>query len=197
MNETVEEYDIMRDVRNNPVKWLLSLMVIGPGLVYTLSGKTSIEHAMDSWSLPGWSEFLFLISVPGQLIIVPLSCYILDRRRDFSSALFIAVCGTSILVANPNEITDFVTIFGSLSFLLYVGLSTPFVLVLRNKKRQLNPGSSRLILSTLFATTIMLYTFAAFGGDSLPYKYRYALMGCTAMAIGWAWPKGRHLSNSE
>ena len=39
MDETVEEYDIMRDVRNNPVKWLLSLIVIGPGLFYTFSGK--------------------------------------------------------------------------------------------------------------------------------------------------------------
>ena len=192
MDETVEEYDILRDVRNNPVKWLLSLIVIGPGLVYTFSGKTSFEHAMDSWSLPGWSEFLFLILVPGQLYIVPLSCYILDRRRDFSSALFIAVCGSSILVANPNEITEFVTIFGSLSFLLYVGLSTPLVLVLRNKKWQLNPGSTRLMLSTLLATTIMLYTVAAFGGESLPYKYRYAPIFGMAMAIGWAWPKGRH-----
>ena len=43
LNDVIETFSdedtLLSDIQNNPVKWLLSLAVIVPGLAYTLSGK--------------------------------------------------------------------------------------------------------------------------------------------------------------
>ena len=40
--ETFSDEDtLMSDIRNNPVKWLLSLAVVGPGMAYTITEQTS------------------------------------------------------------------------------------------------------------------------------------------------------------
>ncbi len=47
------ESTVMSDIRNNPVKWLLSLAVVGPGMAYTITEQTSYAYRarMDSWYL--------------------------------------------------------------------------------------------------------------------------------------------------
>ena len=74
--ETFSDEDtLMSDIRNNPVKWLLSLAVVGPGMAYTMTEQTSYASAMENWGLPTGLEWILAVFVTGQLFIAPLSCY--------------------------------------------------------------------------------------------------------------------------
>ena len=159
--ETFSDEDtLMSDIRNNPVKWLLSMAVIGPGAAYTLSGKTSYEAALENWGLPTGLEWILAVFVTGQLVIAPLTCYYLSRTGNIASGLFIAMAGSAILVANPEEIVRFSEVLGASFFLFCVALSTPMLMVLKNKKKLLDPGKERLTWCTLFSAAIMMYTVA-------------------------------------
>ena len=226
--ETFSDEDtLMSDIRNNPVKWLLSMAVIGPGTAYTLSGKTSYEAALGAWGLPTGLEWILAVFVTGQLFIAPLSCYYLSRSGNAASGLFIAMGGSAILVANPGEIATNLYGWGALSLLFCVALSIPMLMVLKNKKKLLDPGKERITWCTLLSTAIMMYTVAAIvpsAGIALidvscedPYgalrseldvlsgatdacealQYRYAPMLVMAGAIGWAWPKGKKSLEEE
>lgn len=226
--ETFSDEDtLMSDIRNNPVKWLLSMAVIGPGTAYTLSGKTSYEAALGAWGLPTGLEWILGTFVTGLIFIAPLSCYYLSRTGNVASGLFIAMGGSAILVANPDEIARFSEVLGASFFLFCVALSTPMLMVLKNKKKLLDPGKERLTWCTLLSTAIMMYTVAAIvpsAGVALidvsceddtgallsetdifaratdaceALQYRYAPMLGMAAAIGWAWPRGKRSLEEE
>ena len=60
--ETFSDEDtLMSDIRNNPVKWLLSLAVVGPGMAYTMTEQTSYTSAMENWGLPTGLEWILAI----------------------------------------------------------------------------------------------------------------------------------------
>ena len=121
--ETFSDEDtLMSDIRNNPVKWLLSLAVVGPGMAYTMSEHASYEAALEGWGLPTGLEWILAVFVTGQLLIAPLSCYFLARTGNVASGLFIAMGGSAILVANPDEIAQFSEAFGWPFFALNVGV---------------------------------------------------------------------------
>ena len=226
--ETFSDEDtLMSDIRSNPVKWLLSMAVIGPGAAYTLSGKTSYEAALENWGLPTGLEWILAVFVTGQLFIAPLSCYYLSRSGNAASGLFIAMGGSAVLVANPDEIARFSEVLGASFFLFCVALSTPMLMVLKNKKKLLDPGKERLTWCTLLSTAIMMYTVAAIvpsAGVALidvsceddtgallsetnifagatdaceALQYRYAPILGMAAAIGWAWPRGKKSLEEE
>ena len=159
--ETFSDEDtLLSDIRNNPVKWLLSLAVVGPGMAYTMSAQVTYEAALENWGLPTGLEWILAIFVTGQLFIAPLSCYFLARTGNVASGLFIAMGGSAILVANPYEIALFSEAFGWPFFLFCVALSTPMLLVLKTKRNSSVPekNASRC---TLLSTAIMMYTVAA------------------------------------
>ena len=222
--ETFSDEDtLMTDIRNNPVKWLLSLMVVGPGMAYTISEQPSYEAALNAWGIPTGLELILAIFVTGQLFIAPLSCFFLARTGNVASGLFIAMGGSAILVANPDEIAQFSEAFGWPFFLFCTCLSMPMLLVLKNKKKLLDPGKERLTWCTLLSTAIMVYTVAAIvpsAGVALidiscedeagallsevdifagvtdaceALQYRYAPVLGMAAAIGWAWPRGKKI----
>ena len=226
--ETFSDEDtLMSDIRNNPVKWLLSMAVLGPGVAYTLSGKTSYEAALDAWGLPTGLEWILAVFVTGQLVIAPLTCYFLSRTGNVASGLFIAMGGSAVLVANPYEIARFSEVLGASFFLFCVALSTPMLMVLRNKKKLLDPGKERITWCTLFSAAIMMYTAAVIvpsAGVALvdvsceddsgallsevdifagatdaceALQYRNAPMLGMAAAIGWAWPRGKKSLEEE
>lgn len=226
--ETFSDEDtLMSDIRNNPVKWLLSMAVIGPGAAYTLSGKTSYEAALDAWGLPTGLEWILAVFVTGQLFIAPLSCYYLSRTGNIAPGLFFAMGGSAILLANPGEIASFSEALGASFFLFCVALSTPMLMVLRNKKKLLDPGKERITWCTLLSTAIMMYTVAAIvpsagvaiadvsceedagallsevdvfwqiPGACEALQYRYVPMLGMALAIGWAWPRGKKSLEEE
>jgi|TARA_B100001741_G_scaffold297782_1_gene282784 hypothetical protein len=222
--ETFSDEDtLMSDIRNNPVKWLLSLAVVGPGMAYTMSEQASYEAALEGWGLPTGLEWILAVFVTGQLFIAPLSCYFLARTGNVASGLFIAMGGSAILVANPDEIAQFSEAFGWPFLLFCVALSAPMLLVLKNKKKLLDPGKERITWCTLLSTAIMMYTVAAIvpsAGVALidvsceddtgallsevdifagatdaceALQYRYAPVLVMAAAIGWAWPRGKKI----
>ena len=70
--ETFSDEDtLMSDIRNNPVKWLLSLAVIAPGMAYTVTEETSYASALENWGLPTGLEWILAVFVTGQLLIAP------------------------------------------------------------------------------------------------------------------------------
>ena len=106
--ETFSDEDtLLSDIQNNPVKWLLSLAIIVPGMAYTMANESSYASAMTTWGLPENLEWILAIFVTGQLFIAPLSCYFLARTGNVAPGLFIAMGGSAILVANPLEIAEF------------------------------------------------------------------------------------------
>lgn len=223
----LDEDTLMSDIQNNPVKWLLSMAVIGPGAAYTLSGKTSYETALSAWGLPTGLEWILAIFVTGQLFIAPLSCYYLSRTGNIASGLFIAMGGSAILMANPDEIARFSEVLGASFALFCVALSIPMLIVLKNKKKLLDPGKERITWCTLFSAAIIMYTaavivpsagvalvdvsceddsgallsevdvFAAATDACEVLQYRYAPMLGMAAAISWAWPRGKKSLEEE
>jgi len=72
----------------------------------------------------------------------------------------------------------------------------PFIIVLRKKRGQLNPGRSRQIWATLMAVSILMFakaTLVPAVAAEFDVNYGWASLGLVALAIGWAWPRGRHL----
>ncbi|MDA0716049.1 MAG: hypothetical protein O2866_03145 [archaeon] len=218
-----EEDSLMSDIRNNPVKWLLSLAIIGPGMAYTMTEQTSYTSAIENWGLPTGLEWILAVFVTGQLFIAPLSCFLLARTGNVASGLFIAMGGSSILLANPDEIAQFSEVFGWPFFLFCTALSVPMLLVLKNKKKLLDPGKERMTWCTLLSISILVYTTAAIvpsAGVALidisceddagallsqvdilagatdaceALQYRYAPLLGMVAAIGWAWPRGKNI----
>jgi hypothetical protein len=226
--ETFSDEDtLLSDIQNNPVKWLLSLAVIVPGMAYTLSGKTSYEAALVAWGLPTGLNWILACFVAGQIFIAPLACYFLTRTGNAASGLFIAMGGSVILlsglVSSPGQ---FYLIPAFLGLPFSVALSVPMLLVLKSKKKLLDPGSKRLIQCTLLSMAILFYATAvfpfaemAFCAESIDdtgplidetnvvsglidpcanYNYiPFALILGTVAAIGWAWPRGAKSPEKE
>jgi hypothetical protein len=89
----------------------------------------------------------------------------------------------------------------------------PFIIVLRKKRTQLNPGRSRQVWATLMATSILMFAVATLVPAVASYgesdvcagelidttcvdewqTYGWGSIGLVVGAIGWAWPRGRHI----
>ena len=90
--ETFSDEDtLLSDIQNNPVKWILSLAIIVPGMAYTMSGENSYSTALTSWGISESYDWILAIFVTGQLFIAPLSCYFLARTGNVAPGLFIAM----------------------------------------------------------------------------------------------------------
>ena len=222
--ETFSDEDtLLSDIQNNPVKWILSLAIIIPGMAYTMSGENSYSSALTSWGISESFDWILAVFVTGQLFIAPLSCYFLARTGNVAPGLFIAMGGSAILVANPLEIADFSEAIGWPFAIFCIALSVPMLLVLRSKKELLDPGKERITWCTLLSTAILVYTVAAivpssgvaladfscdddagsllsevdvFSGVSnacSALTYRYGPVVGMVLAIGWAWPRGKKI----
>mgnify|MGYP007107475526 FL=1 len=220
-----DEDTLLSDIQNNPVKWLLSLAIIIPGIAYTMVEEPSYASAMAAWGLPENMDWVLAIFVTGQLFIAPLSCYLLARTGNVAPGLFIAMSGSAILLANPIEIAEFSESIGWPFAIFCVALSMPMLVVLKSKKKLLDPGKERLTWCTLLSTSILVFTIAAIvpsSGVALAefsceddvgtlisevgvlsgasdacsaLTYRYAPIIGMTFAIGWAWPKGKKIIN--
>ena len=156
--ETFSDEDtLMSDIRNNPVKWLLSLAVITPGMAYTITEETSYASALENWGLPTGLEWILAVFVTGQLIIAPLSSYFLARNGNVAPGFLIAMGGSAILVANPHEIATFSEVFGWPFFLFCVALSVPMLHGFEEQEEVTRSGKERLTWCTLLSTAIGLH----------------------------------------
>lgn len=222
--ETFSDEDtLLSDIQNNPVKWLLSLAIIAPGMAYTMAAEPSYTEAMVNWGLPENLDWILAIFVTGQLFIAPLSCYFLARTGNVAPGLFIAMGGSAILLANPMEIAEFSEAIGWPFAIFCIALTVPMLYVLKSKKKLLDPGKERLTWCTLLSTSILVFTIAAIVPSSgvaladfscedeagallsevdilsgasdacTALNYRYAPVLGMVLAIGYAWPKGKKI----
>lgn len=222
--ETFSDEDtLLSDIQNNPIKWLLSLAIISPGMAYTMAAEPSYSQAMVNWGLPENLYWILAIFVTGQLFIAPLSCYILARTGNLAPGLFIAMGGSAILLANPMEIAEFSEAIGWPFAIFCIALSVPMLFVLKSKKKLLDPGKERVTWCTLLSASILVFTIAAIvpsSGVALAdfscedeagtllsevdvlsgasdacsaLTYRYAPILGMVIAIGYAWPKGKKI----
>ena len=222
--ETFSDEDtLLSDIQNNPVKWILSLAIIVPGMAYTMSGETSYSAALTAWGLAESMDWILAVFVTGQLFIAPLSCYFLARTGNVAPGLFIAMGGSAILIANPMEIAEFSEAIGWPFAIFCIALSLPMLLVLKSKKKLLDPGKERITWCTLLSTAILVYTLAAIVPSSgvalanfscedeagsllsevdvlsgvsdacTALNYRYGPVIGMVFAISWAWPRGKKI----
>ena len=222
--ETFSDEDtLLSDIQNNPVKWLLSLAIIAPGMAYTMAAEPSYTEAMINWGLPENLDWILAILVTGQLFIAPLSCYILAQTGNLAPGLFIAMGGSAILLANPMEIAEFSEVFGWPFAIFCIALTIPMLYVLKSKKKLLDPGKERTTWCTLLSASLLVFTIAAIvpsSGVALAdfscedevgnllsevdvlsgtsdacsaLTYRYAPILGMVLAIGYAWPKGKKI----
>jgi len=206
-----DEDTLLSDIRNNPVKWLLSMAILTPGIVSSISKESN----NTTLTLPESLDLILAFFVIGQLFMAPLFCYFLARTGNVPLSVFTGFGGSAILLINPTLLSGFFLAIGWFFAILCVALTVPMLIVLKSKKKLLDPGKERLVSSTLLSTAILMFTIAvivpsmAFGGvscedDSGNLQNEFIPGGtCSASfyapilgmvgVIGWAWPKGKKI----
>ena len=129
-----------------------------------------------------------------QFVIAPILCFALAYRRHVAPAVLVAMGSSAILLYSG--------IFMEVSYDAWHRAPTalaaliPFIVVLRKKRGQLNPGRSRQIWATLMAVSILMFATATLVPAvtaEFDENYGWASLGLVALVVGWAWPRGRHI----
>lgn len=227
LDDVVEEFfdedTLMSNIKNNPIKWIVSLSLILPGMIYTSQGYTEYSAAISDWGLPTNFEVILEILITGQLMIAPVSCYLFSRTGNVAPALLIAMAGSAILVSNPHEIARMSQGLGTPFALFCLAMTAPMIIVLKSKKKLLDPGKERMAWCSLLAISILMFSSATVvpsagvalaelncdeGAGALLNEFdffagtldgcdaatfRYAPMLFIVAAIAWAWPRGKEI----
>ena len=198
IEEFFDEDSIEQDIHHHPVSWCLALFSILPPLVMVLLEIKDPVNGDELASLGPLQSIVGLIMelmATYQFAIAPALCFGLAYRRHMAPAVLVAMGSSAILLASDTFV-DVITndIF---SVVIAVIAIAPFVIVLRNKRNQLNPGRSRQIWATLMATSILMFSVGtlvpAISKIAEYENYAWASLGLVVIAIGWAWPRGRHI----
>jgi hypothetical protein len=195
LNDIVEEFfdedSIEQDIHHHPVSWSLALLCVLPPLVLVLLPDG------DFSSLGPLEKVVVLVMetmLDFQFIIAPILCFALAYRRHVAPAVLVAMGSSAILLASG--------IFMEVSYDAWHRAPTalaclaPFIVVLRKKRSQLNPGRSRQAWATLMAVSILMFATATLVPTvtaEFDETYGWASLGLVALVVGWAWPRGRHL----
>lgn len=188
--ETFSDEDtLMSDIRNNPVKWLLSVTLndfkqnklewiamsifLGLGIFSSLlpsnfffdyfpgEANTADPSPLGAvlWVLSGFSIYVHILTVP-----FLTSYYNLKKRYVFGS--FIGLSGSILLASNlPNFIFNGndTELFSLIGAALCIPMTVPMLLALKNKKKLLDPGKERITWCTLLSTAILVYAMSTVG----------------------------------
>jgi hypothetical protein len=198
IEEFFDEDSIEQDIHHHPVSWCLALFSILPPLVMVL---LEIKDPVNGDELASLGPLQSIIGTIMELMatyqfaIAPVLCFGLAYRRHMAPAVLVAMGSSAILLASETYVD--VIANEMLSVALAVIAIAPFVIVLRNKRTQLNPGRSRQIWATLMATSILMFAVGTLvpAVSKIPEyeSYAWASIGLVVIAIGWAWPRGRHI----
>ncbi len=195
LNDIVEEFfdedSIEQDIHHHPVSWSLALLCVLPPLVLVLLPKGNFS------SLGPLENVVVLVMetlLDFQFMIAPLLCFALAYRRHVAPAVLVAMGSSAILLASGH--------FMEVSYDAWHRAPTalaclaPFIIVLRKKRSQLNPGRSRQTWATLMAVSILMFATATLVPAvtaEFDETYGWASLGLVALVVGWAWPRGRHI----
>ena len=192
VEEFFDEDSIEQDIHQHPMSWSLALLCVLPPLVLVLLPDG------DFSSLGPLENVVVLVMgtmLDFQFIIAPVLCFALAYRRHVAPAVMVAMGSSAILLSSG--------IFMEVSYDAWHRAPTalaaliPFIVVLRKKRGQLNPGRSRQIWATLMAVSILMFATAtlvpAVTAEFNDESHGWASLGLVVLAVGWAWPRGRHI----
>ena len=218
LEEFLEDDVIQEDLTKHPVIWLLSLLVFAPALLQEIATANGRD-------LPSFLEPVELLA-PTVVILAPAFALMASLRGHIGPTLLASMGASAAVLANEAAGA---WLFGDavLAIAVSLGLIGPLVLVLRNKKKLLDPGKARQAWCTLMATSIVLYAYGTFYRAAERYAIgvdpssacsngllsslcstnratellgeggSLGLIGMAAIvaAVGWAWPRGKHIIN--
>jgi len=215
IEEFMDEDSIEQDIHQHPISWGIALLIVTPPLVAALlqMDDPRTDSALDSLGpLQPIVGSVMALMLQTQFIVAPIACFALAHRRHLAPAVLVAMGSSAIILTIDNftEITD--AMWGPVIAAVCLA---PFVIVLRNKRTQLNPGRSRQVWATLMATSILMFAVATLVPAVASYgeaeacatgtltvdaecvdewsTYGWASIGLVVAAIGWAWPRGKHI----
>lgn len=227
IEEFMDEDSIEQDIHQHPLSWCIALLIVTPPLVAALlqMNDPRTDPALDSLgplqSIVGLVMYMMLQT---QLFVAPIACFALAFRRHLAPALLVAMGSSAIMLIWWKQLQE--PVFwpdGIWSPIAAAACLVPFIIVLRKKRTQLNPGRSRQVWATLMATSILMFAVAilvptvgmyakeefcpTWGSEDMDQFYAqlspapceeeatYGLgsLGLVVLAIGWAWPRGRHI----
>ena len=217
IEEFMDEDSIEQDIHQHPLSWCIALLIVTPPLVAALlqMNDPRTDPALDSLgplqSIVGLVMYMMLQT---QLFVAPIACFALAFRRHLAPAVLVAM-GSSAIMLTLDNFTELGFAEGILGPVIAAACLAPFIIVLRKKRTQLNPGRSRQVWATLMATSILMFAVATLVPAVASYgeteacatgtltvdtecvdewgTYGWASIGLVVAAIGWAWPRGRHI----
>jgi len=225
IEEFMDEDSIEQDIHQHPLSWCIALLIVTPPLVAALlqMNDPRTDPALDSLgplqSIVGLVMYMMLQT---QLFIAPIACFALAFRRHLAPAVLVAMGSSAIMLTLDISTQQGFWPDGILGPVVAAACLAPFIIVLRKKRTQLNPGRSRQVWATLMATSILMFAVATlvpavgmyadeefcppFEGEmdqfypqlspapcDEPTMYGLGSLGLVVAAIGWAWPRGRHI----
>jgi hypothetical protein len=197
VEEFFDEDSIEQDIHHHPISWCIALFSILPPLVMVL---LEIKDPMNGDELASLGPlqsivgFIMESMATYQFAIAPPLCFALAYRRHVAPAVLVAMGSSAILLASGI----FMEVSNDAWHLIPTAVVAliPFVVVLRKKRGQLNPGRSRQMWATLMAVSILMFAAATLVpavATEFDDNIGWASLGLVVFAIGWAWPRGRHL----
>ncbi len=216
VEEFFDEDSIEQDIHQHPLSWCIALLIVTPPLVAALlqMNDPRTDPALDSLgplqSIVGLVMFMMLQT---QLFVAPIACFALAYRRHLAPAVLVAMGSSAIMLTLDISTQPGFWPDGILGPVVAAACLAPFIIVLRKKRTQLNPGRSRQVWATLMATSILMFAVATLVPAVASYgesevcagelidtacvdewsTYGWASIGLVVAAIGWAWPRGRHI----
>lgn len=193
------------DVKNHPLAWVIALLIVSPGLIIGLRGVSNggdlaHELGLNSGLAASFVSILFDFLVIGQLFLGPGSCTVFARRKHLGTAVFVAMGSSAVLMINHDVLVKLAQANDIFTVLTCIGCLVPLILILRRKRAQLPAGQARHTWAFLMSVSILMFASATLVvalqnaysmeiSDGLAWSSLLLVSG----AIGWAWPKGRHI----
>jgi len=193
------------DVKNHPLAWIIALLIVSPGVIIGLRGisngeNLAYEFGFNSGMAATMISILFDFLVIGQLFLGPGSCSIFAKRKHLATAVFVAMGSSAVLMINHDVIVKLAQANDILAVLTCAGCLIPLIMILRRKRIQLPAGRARhtwaFLMSVsilMFASSSLVVTLQNTSSMEISNGLAWSSLLLVAGAIGWAWPKGRHL----
>ena len=193
------------DVKNHPLAWIIALLIVSPGVIIGLKGVSNGEGLAQAFDLnsglaASLVSVLFDFLVIGQLFLGPGSCTVLARRKLLGAAVFVAMGSSAVLMINHDVLVKLAQANDIFAVLTCVGCLVPLIMILRNKRTQLPAGRARHTWAFLMSVSILMFASASLVvalqntySMEISNGLAWSSLLLVAGAIGWAWPKGRHI----
>ena len=201
----VDELNSSGDIERNPISWLISLVIIAPGFIIGLKGIENGESfasyvSLNNEIISSLTIILFDFLIIGQLIIGPGASTIFAKNRNLGPAVFVAMGSSAVLMINHDVIVALAQNNDIFAVLTCIGCLSPLVMILRKKRKQLPAGRARHTWAFLMSVSILMFASASLvvalqNSSTLEIsdEMAWSSLLVVAGAIGWAWPKGRHI----